>query len=86
MFQKIPAQALSDTVARQLLENIDAGAFPCQDPRPAALGIWSAAHGIAALIIANALPPWAESKIVANQALRSAVLGFTVTEGCRRDR
>ncbi|WP_288393334.1 FadR/GntR family transcriptional regulator [uncultured Herbaspirillum sp.] len=28
MFQKIPAQALSDTVARQLLENIDAGAFP----------------------------------------------------------
>ena len=28
MFQKIPAQALSDTVARQLLENIDAGAIP----------------------------------------------------------
>ena len=28
MFQKIPAQALSDTVARQLLENIDGGAFP----------------------------------------------------------
>lgn len=28
MFQKIPAQALSDSVARQLLDNIDAGAFP----------------------------------------------------------
>ncbi|MFL9924322.1 FadR/GntR family transcriptional regulator [Herbaspirillum lusitanum] len=27
MFQKIPTQALSDTVARQLLEKIDAGAF-----------------------------------------------------------
>ena len=65
---------------------IHAGAFPCQDPRPAALGIWSAVHGIAALIIAKALPPWAESKIVANHALRSAVLGYTVTEGGRRDR
>src|SRR5438093_1177931 len=28
MFQKIPVQALSDTVARQLLEKIDLGAFP----------------------------------------------------------
>ncbi|MBO9536517.1 FadR/GntR family transcriptional regulator [Herbaspirillum sp.] len=28
MFQKIPAQALSDRVARQLLDNIDGGAFP----------------------------------------------------------
>jgi GntR family transcriptional repressor for pyruvate dehydrogenase complex len=28
MFQKIPVQALSDTVARQLLEQIDAGVFP----------------------------------------------------------
>jgi len=28
MFQKIPSEALSDTVARQLLDKIDGGAFP----------------------------------------------------------
>ena len=94
MVRTRPSETLDRIVAGSALNRletgvvacIDAGAFPRQDPRPAALGIWSAAHGIAALIIANALPPGAESKIVANHALRSAVHGYTVNEGGRRDR
>lgn len=84
-----PSETLDRIVAGSALKHfetgvvacIDAGVLPRRDPRPAALGIWSTAHGTAALIIAKALPSWGgESRIIANQALRSAVLGYTVSE------
>ena len=88
-----PSPTLDRIVARSALKHletgvracIDADVVPSQDPHAAALGIWATAHGIAALIIAKALPPWADRRIVANHALRSAVLGYTVSDGSRGD-
>lgn len=54
MFQKIPAQALSETVARQLLEKIDEGAFPRGSKLPTEL-VLAQEFGVSRTVVREAI-------------------------------
>jgi AcrR family transcriptional regulator len=54
---------------------MDAGIFAVGDPLPVALQLWSAAHGIASLIIAKPYLPWGDVDSVADAVLCAAALG-----------
>lgn len=56
-------------------ECIDAGIFVGDDPLPITLDLWSAAHGIAALMIAKPFLPWGDRNEAAGRALCAAALG-----------
>ena len=56
-------------------ECIEAGIFPDGDPLPITLELWSAAHGIAALMIAKPFLPWGDVEAVADRVLCAAALG-----------
>ena len=58
-----------------VLACIDAGFFPEVDPLGLTLDLWSAAHGIASLMIAKPFLPWGEQEAVATRVLRAAALG-----------
>lgn len=57
---------------------MDAGVFAPGDPLPITLDLWTAAHGIAALLIAKPYLPWGEVDDIATRALRAAGLGHAV--------
>jgi AcrR family transcriptional regulator len=57
---------------------MDAGIFAKGDPLPITLQLWSAAHGIAALMIAKPFLPWGEQEAVADRVLCAAALGHVV--------
>jgi hypothetical protein len=61
----------NDTV----VECIEAGIFPAGDPLPITLDLWSAAHGIASLLIAKPFLPWGDREAAAERALCAAALG-----------
>jgi AcrR family transcriptional regulator len=55
------------------------GYFPAGDPVPLTLDLWTAAHGLAALMIAKPYLPWGDRETVANRVLRAAALGQAAT-------
>jgi AcrR family transcriptional regulator len=57
---------------------IDEGIFPPGDPLPITLDLWSAAHGIAGLLIVKPFLPWGEVDTVAERVLCAAAVGHTV--------
>jgi AcrR family transcriptional regulator len=57
---------------------IEAGLFAAGDPLAITLELWSAAHGIAALMIAKPFLPWGEQEAVADRVLCAAALGHVV--------
>lgn len=57
---------------------MDAGIFAAGDPLPISLDLWTAAHGVAALMIAKPYLPWGEVEVIGNRALRAAALGHAV--------
>jgi AcrR family transcriptional regulator len=57
-----------------------AGIFASGDPVPVTLQLWSAAHGIASLMIAKPYLPWGEKAAFANEGLRAAALGRAVND------
>ena len=57
---------------------MDAGIFPAGDTLPITLDLWTAAHGVASLLIAKPYLPWGEVDEVADRALRAAALGHAV--------
>jgi AcrR family transcriptional regulator len=57
-----------------------AGIFTEGDPIPVALDLWSAAHGIASLMIAKPYLPWGEVDDIASRVLRGAAIGRAVTD------
>jgi AcrR family transcriptional regulator len=56
-------------------ECIDAGIFVGDDPLPITLDLWSAAHGIASLIVAKPYLPWGDVEVIADRVLCAAALG-----------
>jgi Tetracyclin repressor-like, C-terminal domain len=54
---------------------MDAGIFAVGDPLPVALQLWSAAHGVASLMIAKPYLPWGDVEAAADPVLCAAALG-----------
>jgi AcrR family transcriptional regulator len=61
-----------------VVECMQAGIFGGDDPLPIALDLWTAAHGVAALMIAKPYLPWGGVEVVADRALRAAAFGHAV--------
>ena len=59
---------------------IAAGIFPSGDPLAITLDLWTAAHGVASLIIAKSYLPWGDPVAFADRALCAAVLGHVAAE------
>ena len=57
---------------------IDEGVYPPGDPTVAALQLLTAAHGVAALLIAKPYLPWGDVEVFADQTLSAACLGSIV--------
>jgi AcrR family transcriptional regulator len=57
-----------------------AGVFAEGDPVPVALHLWSAAHGIAALMVAKPYLPWGDLDEIANRVLGAAAMGRAVND------
>jgi hypothetical protein len=54
---------------------IEAGYFAGGDATLLTLDLWTAAHGLASLMIAKPYLPWGDRDAVANRVLRAAALG-----------
>ena len=54
---------------------MDVGVFAPGDPLPITLQLWSAAHGIASLMIAKPYLPWGDVESAADPVLCAAALG-----------
>jgi AcrR family transcriptional regulator len=63
---------------RAVEECIEGGFFADTDPLPIALELWSAAHGVASLVIAKPQLPWGDVEAFARSALNAALLGHLV--------
>lgn len=76
---------LSDSAFRRLLACIDdcvrAGAFPPGPEDPVALGLqlWTAVHGIAALLICKPWLPWGDTEQLMDRALRALASGYATS-------
>ncbi|MFI6167719.1 TetR/AcrR family transcriptional regulator [Nocardia sp. NPDC051052] len=66
--------------AQTVQECMDAGVITPGDPLPIVLDLWSAAHGIASLLIAKPFLPWGDTEAVANRVLRAACVGHVVVD------
>ena len=66
--------------AQSVRDALDAGAIPPGDPLPVVLELWSAAHGIASLLIAKPFLPWGEAEAMANRVLGSVCVGHAVID------
>lgn len=64
---------------------MEQGVYPPGDVLAAALELWSATHGVAALIIAKPYLPWGDVEVFTERALRSACLGHIVSGLIGRD-
>ena len=58
---------------------IDEGIYPQADPTILALELWTAAHGVAALLISRPYLPWGDVEEFADRVLRSVCCGHIVT-------
>lgn len=58
---------------------IDEGTFPPGDPTGIALELWSAAHGVASLLIAKPHLPFGDAEAFAERVLRAVCTGNMVT-------
>jgi AcrR family transcriptional regulator len=67
-------------------ECIDAGLFADDDPMRITLELWSAAHGIAALMIAKPFLPWGDPEVIADRVLCTAALGHVALKEIGADR
>jgi hypothetical protein len=47
---------------------------------PLTLDLWTAAHGLASLMIAKPYLPWGDQEAVANRVLRAAALGHAAAD------
>jgi AcrR family transcriptional regulator len=77
---------LSDSAFRRMLACIDdcirAGVFPPDHPEgPVALGLqlWTAVHGIAALLICKPWLPWGDTEQLMDRALRALARGYATS-------
>ena len=58
-----------------VVECMEEGIFVAGDPLPVTLALWSAAHGIASLVIAKPFLPWGDIDAAAERVLCAAALG-----------
>lgn len=58
---------------------MDQGVYPPGDPTAAALELWTAAHGVAALLIAKPYLPWGDVEEFTDRVLRSICCGYIAT-------
>ncbi|HLY33190.1 MAG TPA: TetR/AcrR family transcriptional regulator [Jatrophihabitantaceae bacterium] len=63
-----------------VVECIGAGIFRGDDPLPITLQLWSAAHGIAALMITKPFLPWGDPDDMIDRVLCSAALGRAASD------
>jgi len=63
-----------------VVECIDAGIFRAGDPVPVTLQLWSAAHGIAALMITKPFLPWGDADEMIDRVLCAAALGAAASD------
>jgi hypothetical protein len=72
-------QILADSAFTHFMATVsacmDAGIFAAGDPVPVTLELWSAAHGIASLMIAKPYLPWGDVEAAADPVLCAAALG-----------
>ncbi len=59
------------------------GVYPHVDPTTLALELWTAAHGVAALLISRPYLPWGDAEEFAGRVLRSICCGHIVSGGIR---
>jgi AcrR family transcriptional regulator len=59
---------------------MDAGIFAPGDPLSISLDLWTAAHGVASLVIAKPYLPWGELDEFGDRALGAAALGHAVAD------
>jgi AcrR family transcriptional regulator len=75
---------LADAAFTHFMDTVSAcmesGIFAPGDPVPLTLELWSAAHGIASLMIAKPFLPWGDKLETANNVLRAAALGRAVND------
>ena len=75
---------LADSAFNHLVATVEAcmdvQIFAPGDPVPVALELWSAAHGIASLMIAKPFLPWGDKLQAANNVLRASALGHAVND------
>jgi AcrR family transcriptional regulator len=62
-----------------VVECIEAGIFVADDPLPITFALWSAAHGVASLVIAKPYLPWGNLEEFADRVLCAAAAGHAVT-------
>ncbi|HJQ42398.1 MAG TPA: TetR/AcrR family transcriptional regulator [Jatrophihabitantaceae bacterium] len=58
-----------------VIDCMDAGIFAKGEPLPITLELWSAAHGIASLMISKPFLPWGDPAVVIDRVLSGAALG-----------
>ena len=77
-------EVLADAAFAHFMETVqacmDAGVFAQGDPLSITLQLWSAAHGIAALMIAKPFLPWGDVEAAADRVLCAAALGKAVAD------
>lgn len=61
------------------------GSYPPDDPTTLALELWTAVHGIAAMLISRPYLPWGDTEQFADRLLRSVCCGHVVSAGIRPD-
>jgi AcrR family transcriptional regulator len=59
------------------------GILPEHDPTTMALELWTAAHGVAAMLISRPYLPWGEAEEFADRVLRTVVVGQIVSGAIR---
>jgi AcrR family transcriptional regulator len=75
--------ALETTAFKHLLATVrtlmDDGVYPPDDPTTVALELWTAAHGVAAMLIAKPHLPFGDAEVFADRVLSSVFCGRVVT-------
>ena len=75
--------ALETTAFKHMLTTVQAlmdhGVYQPDDPTTAALEIWTAAHGVAAMLIAKPHLPFGDAEVFADRVLSSVFCGRVVT-------
>jgi AcrR family transcriptional regulator len=71
----VPVDVVCDPFVATVTACMDANAIERADPVTVALEIWTAAHGVAALLIRQPSLPWGDKIQFANRVVRSAILG-----------
>lgn len=69
-----------------VVECMAAGVFPDGDPLPITLDLWSAAHGIASLLIVKPFLPWGDPAEVTDRVLCATALGHAAIDLVGGDR